>query len=118
MTFQTKQVREHGGLHGIRDRALLESAVARPQFLFHYRSNSLTIFDLGASYAYGIIKNHPFIDGNKRTAMVSAGVFLRINNCFLEVAEVELVQNAISLANGALSEKEFSFWLRLNCKKV
>jgi len=116
IAFHEKQLREHGGLHGIQDKNLLESALTRPQHLFHYEKPSL--FELSAAYAVGIIKNHPFVDGNKRTGIVTAGVFLDINEFELVVPEIELYQQVMALAENNLAENGFSDWLQVNCKKT
>lgn len=116
VSIHSKTVHENGGLHGIRDKGLLQSALARPQQQFNYSKSS--IFELAAAYAFAIAKNHPFMDGNKRTAIISAGVFLRLNGFSLEVEEVELVEKAVSLAAGNSSEKDFSVWLEENSKKL
>jgi death on curing protein len=118
LAFHTKQIREHGGSHGIRDKTLLESALARPQHLFAYASFESDIFLLAAAYAYGIAKNHPFVDGNKRTAMTSAGVFLILNEHTLEVPEIEMVANMTNLATGTLEEKDFGKWLKQGSHKI
>ena len=109
LAFHTKQIQEHGGLRGVRDKALLESALARPQQLFHYSQPS--IYELAASYAYGITKNHPFIDGNKRTAIITAGVFLEINGFYINAPEPEVVNQMLALAEGSINEEDFSSWL-------
>lgn len=116
IAFHERQLREHGGLHGIRDKSLLESALARPQHLFHYEKPSL--FELSAVYAVGIIKNHPFVDGNKRTGIVTAGVFLDINGFEIVVPEIELYQQVMALAENNLAENDFSTWLQTNSKKM
>ena len=115
IAFHEKQIQEHGGLQGIRDKNLLESGLTRPQHLFHY--GKPTIFELSASYAVGIIKNHPFIDGNKRTGIITASVFLEINGFNLEAPEIELYQQVIALAESNSEENDFSKWLKKNSKK-
>jgi death-on-curing protein len=116
IAFHSKQIQEHGGLPGVRDDGLLESAIARPQQVFAY--SDVNIFELAASYAHGIIKNHPFLDGNKRTAIITAGIFLIVNGWMLEVSEEELYLQTIALAESALSEKSFSRWLKESCQKI
>ena len=113
LAFHSKQIQEHGGSHGVRDKGLLESALARPQHLFNYENPG--IFDLAACYAYGIVKNHPFVDGNKRAGIVTAGVFLQINGFILQTPEPELVSQVTALADGSLDENEFSKWLKNVC---
>ncbi|KAF3982619.1 MAG: type II toxin-antitoxin system death-on-curing family toxin [Methylococcales symbiont of Hymedesmia sp. n. MRB-2018] len=100
---------EHGGLLGIRDEALLDSALSRPQNLFAYRE-SVSIFDLAASYSYGLALNHPFIDGNKRVALTVSAIFLEINGYSLNATEAETVITFEHLASGKLTEKQLSTW--------
>src|SRR4051812_15178255 len=116
LAFHTKQIHLHGGLAGIRDQGLLESAISRPQQLWAY-SKQRQIFKLAAAYAYSIIQNHPFIDGNKRTGIISAGVFLKINGRVLEVSEMELVKKTLALAEKTIQENDFATWLQQNSFK-
>ncbi|MBO5589436.1 MAG: type II toxin-antitoxin system death-on-curing family toxin [Anaerovibrio sp.] len=106
-----EQLAEHGGTSGVRDQGLLESALARPQNIEAYGNPKPNIFDLAAAYAYGIIKNHPFIDGNKRTGFLLAYIFLRLNGYELNAPEAEAVLAVYSLASGEWIEKDFSRWL-------
>lgn len=107
-------LRDHGGAEGVRDEAMLESALARPQNLAAY--GEPTIYELAASLAFGIAKNHPFVDGNKRTAFLSAYVFLGLNGAALEADESEAAAIAIDLAAGEASEDDFALWLKANCE--
>ncbi len=100
---------EHGGADGIRDHALLESALNRPQQRFEYADNS-SIFDLAASYCYGLASNHPFVDGNKRIALTVAAIFLEINGYFLDSPEPDTVVIIKDLAAGRLTEEDLSRW--------
>ena len=102
-------IKEHGGLRGIRDEGGLESALARPVNLYAY--GMPTAFELGAAYAYGIAKNHPFLDGNKRTAFTTACVFLESNGFPVVLPEALAVVLMRQLATDELSEKEFSEFL-------
>jgi len=102
---------EHGGLPGIRDEALLDSALSRPQQRFNY-SEKLSIFELAASYSDGLVRNHPFVDGNKRVAFTIAAIFLEINGCILEAPEAETVVTFEQLAAGNLDEKHLATWLQ------
>jgi death-on-curing protein len=102
---------EHGGLSGIRDNALLDSALSRPQNLFAY-TDPVSIFDLAASYSYGLALNHPFIDGNKRVALTVAAIFLQINGYSLNATEAETVITFEQLASGQFTEKQLSFWFQ------
>lgn len=102
---------EHGGLPGVRDEALLESALARPQQKAAYLAET-SIFELAASYSYGLASNHPFVDGNKRIALTVAAVFLELNGYSLDAPEAEAVVIYQQLAAGDTSEEELSVWLR------
>jgi death-on-curing protein len=105
-------VAEFGGLSGIRDEGLLDSALGKPRNLFAYGSPSL--FKLAASYAFGLINNHPFIDGNKRTGFTSAITFLEINGCRFRATEAEAVVSTLALAAGAMTEAKYAAWLKAN----
>lgn len=104
------QIAEHGGSHGVRDEALLESAMARPENLFAY-GGAPTIFDLAAAYGYGIAKNHPFVDGNKRVAWVATRTFLRINGMDIDASREDKYLTMYGVASGDVSEGEFAQWL-------
>ncbi len=103
---------EHGGPSGLRDEGLLESALARPKNLYGYGEADLHA--LAASYAFGIVKNHPFMDGNKRTAFLSAYVFLRRNAFQLSADEVAATEAVLALASSEMTEADFAAWLREN----
>jgi len=98
---------EHGGLSGVRDEALLDSALSGPRNFFSY-ANSVSIFDLAASYGYGLALNHPFVDGNKRVALTTAAIFLEINHYSLNATEAETVITFEHLASGKLTEKQLT----------
>lgn len=102
---------EHGGLEGIRDNALLDSALSRPKQKYAYDENA-SLFDLAASYSFGLAKNHPFIDGNKRVALTVSAVFLEINGYSLNAPEPETVVIYEQLASGNISEDSLSVWFR------
>lgn len=104
---------EHGGLSGLRDAGGLDSALARPRNALAY-GEAGDIFDLAAAYAGGIVRNHPFADGNKRAAFIAAFTFLLVNGVDLTVAEEEAVTTMLALAAGDLSEATFAAWLRGN----
>jgi len=110
-----EQLAEHGGGAGVRDPGLLESALARPLNLFAYGEPSLP--KLAASYAFGIARNHPFVDGNKRTAAVAAELFLGLNGLDLTVDDVELVRVFLALAAGEVTEEELAAWIGRNSRK-
>ena len=109
-----EQLSEHGGLVGLRDEGLLESALARPQNLAAYGSPS--VGQLAAAYAYGLARNHPFIDGNKRTAFVTAVTFLLLNEECFEPSEAEATEVMLALAAGQINEKELAVWFEKNIK--
>ena len=102
-----------GGLEGIRDEGLLESALYRPVQKFQYEPNS-TLPELAASYSYGIARNHPFFDGNKRSALLAAIVFLEINGMKFHATEEEAVLETLALAAGERTEEEYASWLTKN----
>jgi death-on-curing protein len=116
LAFHAMQIAEHGGGDGLRDEGLLESALSRPENMVAY--GSPTVFDLAAAYAFGIAKNHPFVDGNKRTAFVAAAVFLDINGYEFQAPEVDVILNVLALAAGETNESSFSSWLRQNTRKA
>lgn len=107
-----RQLAEHGGSAGVRDANLLMSALARPQQLYAYGDPPPDLADLAASLAYGIAKNHAFVDGNKRTAFVAYRTFLVLNQAQLEASAEEKYTTILALAEGQLSEAEFAAWLR------
>ena len=106
---------QHGGLAGVRDEGLLESALAKPQNLFAYGSPILA--DLAASYAAGIIHNHPFLDGNKRTGFLMAATFLELNGMVFAATEESVVETTLMLAAGDLKEAGYAAWLKRNSRK-
>jgi len=110
LAVHAEQLAEHGGGSGIRDLGLLQSALARPQNLVAYGDPDAA--DLAAAYAYGIARNHPFVDGNKRTAAVAAVMFLWTNGVETRIGEAELVVTILALAAGELGEEELVAWLR------
>ena len=105
-----EQLAEHGGGEGVRDARLLDSAMARAQNLHAYGEPDAA--SLAAAYAFGIARNHPFIDGNKRTAAVIAETFLALNGYRLNATDAELVVTIVALAAGELSERELADWFR------
>jgi death on curing protein len=107
------QVRQHGGAHGVRDEGLLQSALDRARNRYHYDS-AADLADLAAAYGFGIARNHPFMDGNKRVAFQSMYVFLRINGRVITAAEVEVVSTVLALAAGEVTESQLAVWLRAN----
>ena len=112
LAIHEDQLAQHGGTPGIRDENLLGASLARPKHLFAY--GNPTIFDLAAAYGYGLAKNHPFIDGNKRTAFMVMYTFLGLNNYWLEVTEMEVVVNMEGLAMGTETQDSIALWLSNN----
>lgn len=115
LALQEQSLFYFGGLSGIRDEGMLDSALARPLQLFHYSGPNL--FDLAASYAFGLVKNHPFFDGNKRAAFTVAIVFIELNGYQFEAAEPEAAVNTLALAASEMTEKAFAAWLEANSRK-
>ena len=110
LALHEEQLTEHGGAEGVRDIGLLQSALARPENLAVYGDPDAAA--LAAAYAFGIARNHPFTDGNKRTAAVSALLFLVHNGIGFQIGEAELVVMTLALAAGELTEDEVAAWLR------
>ena len=109
LAIHDEQLAEHGGMKGLRDESLLLSALARPQNLAAYGTPDVA--DLAASYAVGIARNHAFIDGNKRTALVvAAGVFLPLNGYKLTASDGETVRVMLTVADGSTAEQELALW--------
>jgi len=109
-----EQIAEHGGGgDALRDRGLFESAMARPQQLAHYGDPDAAA--LAAAYAYGLARNHPFVDGNKRIAAVVSETFLLLNGYSLDATDAELVVAFLELAAGSLAEDELADWFRQHC---
>jgi death-on-curing protein len=108
---------QHGGLAGVRDEGLLASALARPQNRLAYRSSS-SLPVLAASYAAGIVLNHPFRDGNKRTAFLVAVTFLELNRMVFIATEESVVERTLGLASGGIKEPKYATWLKSHSKRA
>jgi death on curing protein len=115
LAVHEEQLAEHGGSPGIRDMGLLESALARPLNRAAYEEPDA--IELAATYGVAIARNHPFIDGNKRTAFVCAELFLRLNNHRLLADDSECVMTMLAVASGEIDEAGFAVWLRKHCVK-
>jgi len=115
LAIHARVVSGFGGVRGVRDMALLESALARPRNLWAYRPKP-NLHELAAAYAHGICRNHPFVDGNKRTAFLSAAVFLVVNGLQDHADDIEVVVMMNAVAASTLAEKEFATWLANNFK--
>lgn len=109
-----EQLAEHGGAAGTRDVGLFESAISRPQNLAHYGTPDAC--DLAAAYGHGIARNHPFVDGNKRTAFVAAELFLLLNGLELMASDADCVAAMLAVAAGQMDEATFARWLREHSK--
>jgi death on curing protein len=110
LAIHERQLAEHGGGVGVRDAGMLESALSRPLNQWNYGEDDLCA--LAAAYAFGVAKNHPFIDGNKRTAWVLARLFLALNNARLVFTPDDAIATVLALAAGELSEEEMADWFR------
>lgn len=112
-----RQLAEHGGLDGIRAPGMLSSALARPKNLFAYGSPPPSLAALAASYAYEIARNHPFVDGNIRTAFVVCDTFLRLNGATIAATQIEKYELILGLAEGNVSEEMLADWIRTHMTK-
>ena len=116
LAVHDEQLAAHGGLAGIRDRGAIESALARPRNLAAYEACD-DVARLATAYAYGIARNHGFADGNKRTALVTADLFLMLNGYELVSSPADNVLTILGVADGTVSEKELTSWIRENIKR-
>ncbi len=116
LVLHERLLAEFGGLGGLRDAGLFDSALARPQQLFAYGKPALA--DLAGAYAFGLVRNHPFIDGNKRIGFVTAVLFLELNGREFTSAEVDAVVRTLALAAGALDEGGYAGWLKTNSRRL
>ena len=107
---------QYGGSEGLRDENMLESALAKPRQLFAYGQPTLS--DLAASYVFGVVKNHPFIDGNKRTGFMLGAGFLERNDYEFHASEAEAAVRTLALAAGEMSEVEYAAWLKANSRRA
>jgi len=116
IALHDEQLVEHGGLVGIRDSGMLDSALSRPENKMAHEDAELS--ELAAAYAFGLAKNHPFADGNKRSALISIEVFLLLNGYELMASESDCVITISSLADGHLDEEQLAVWIRENSEPV
>jgi len=112
--MHARQLAEHGGKPGVRDESLLQSALNRPLDKWSYSRPKPDLCELAAAYAFGLAKNHPFLDGNKRAAAVACETFLVRNGLMPAASEEEKYPYYLSLASGEVTEEEFAAWLRAN----
>lgn len=110
-----QSIREYGGHHGIRDEALLQSALNRPRHKHTYEPEC-DLPSLAASYAFGLAKNHAFMDGNKRTSWACCVLFLKLNGTEVTAPALEAVENTVALATSIMDEQAFARWLRQHCR--
>jgi len=113
-----RQLAEHGGIEGVRDEGLLSSALARPKHLLTYSKDTSDIACFAAAYGFGIAKNHPFLDGNKRTAAVVCETFIDLNSYQLTADDQSMYLTFLQLAEGTLSEKELIEWIRSHLQPI
>ncbi|MDQ2069012.1 type II toxin-antitoxin system death-on-curing family toxin [Natronospira bacteriovora] len=116
MAIHERQLSEHGGGSGVRDEGMLASALARPKQKAFYGGADVDIPGLAAAYAYGVVRNHPFVDGNKRTAYVLCRTFMVLNGWDIVGSLADRYPVIISLAAGELTEEAFADWLRANAR--
>jgi death-on-curing protein len=116
LAIHDEQLAIHGGSSGVRDIALLESALDRPRNKWAYESAELP--ELAAAYAFGVARNHPFVDGNKRTALLALYTFLGVNGVDFVVAEADAAAMILTLAAGEVSEESLARWIRDNWPKA
>ena len=116
--IHNRQLAEHGGAPGVRDPGLLASALARQKNLFAYEGEDSMLPRLAAAYAFGIARNHPFVDGNERTAFVVSLLFLRLNGFTIVATQEERYQAFLALAEGRLDEAELTAWFEQRCRPV
>jgi death-on-curing protein len=114
--IHSDQLREHGGLPGVRDENVLESALARPQRKWHYGAET-DVPMLAAAYAFGLVKNHPYRDGNKRIGFLAMVTFLGINGHEFGAPDADVVAEFLALADGSVSEDELANWIREHVAK-
>lgn len=117
IAIHRRQLAEHGGIDGVRDMGLLDSALARPRPQFAYADPKPDACALAAAYSYGIARNHPFLDGNKRSAFVICKVFLVLNGQDIDADKTALYETFFRLADGSLSEDQLAGWLRKHLKR-
>jgi death on curing protein len=115
LAIHDRLLARHGGAKGLRDRALLQSALARPHHFLAYDASD--IVDMAAFYTAGIVRNHPFTDGNKRTGFVVGVLFLELNGFRFNAREEDATQAVLDLAAGKLKEAEYAAWLRVNIRR-
>lgn len=111
-----EQLSEHGGADGVRDQGMLESALARAENIAAYAQP--TAFELAASYAFGVIRNHPFVDGNKRTGFIAAVMFLELNGFEFMASEIDAAEKTLAAAAGSIDENAYALSLQVNSRRL
>jgi death-on-curing protein len=115
--LQAESLAQHGGSSGIRDAGLLDSALTPPINKWNYNSEA-DLATLAAAYGFGLARNHPFVDGNKRIAFIATALFLRLNGYRLSSTALDEIQTMLRLAAGELGEEEFAVWIRNHTKST
>lgn len=118
LAIHDRMIKRFGGSFGVRDVGLMESACARPQASFDGEDLYKTIFEKSAALIHSLLKNHPFVDGNKRTSLSSAGIFLRLNGYKIINSHKDEVKFTMSIENESLDFKQIADWFKKNCKKI
>jgi death on curing protein len=118
LAIHQRQLAEHGGGDGVRDNGLLDSALERPKNRLIYGDPPPGLSEMAACYAYAIAKNHPFVDGNKRTAFVVCMIFLRINEKTISATSEEKYQTFLKLAEGTLGEAALASWIKAHIQDL
>jgi len=116
LAVQEMLLAEHGGAAGLRDEGMLDSALSRPENLFAY--GKPTVFELAAAYAFGLAKNHPFIDGNKRIGFATCIIFLELNGYVFTASEVDAVLKTLALAASEMTESAYAIWIQANSRRA
>jgi len=117
LLLHAESLAEHGGRAGVTDEGLLDSALARPRQIFTYEAGA-DLARLAAAYAAGLVRDHPFADGNKRAAFLAAGLFLELNGFRLAVTPVDATRTVLALAAGEMKEEEFAAWIRGHTRRL
>jgi len=115
--LQSESLAQHGGSSGIRDAGLLDSALTRPLNKWNYNPGA-DLAELAAAYGFGLARNHPFVDGNKRIAFIATALFLRLNGYRLSSSPLDEIQTMLSVAAGELREEDFAVWIRNHTKST
>ena len=116
--FHDRQINEHGGLPGLRDEGLLLFALSRPKNAYNFSDPKLDVAELAAAYGFGLVKNHPFNDANKRTALIAMRLFLKLNGYDLAASPEDKYITIVRVAASDISEDELAQWIRKNLKEI